>query len=58
MIRVTNIRIREMADLIIVECPNCHRQNTYVISNGHKFTSVRTCLGCGAVVEFDCEEVE
>ena len=58
MIKVSNIKVREMAELITVKCPNCLKENTYIVNDGHKFSCVRHCLGCGAILEFECEEAE
>ena len=45
-----------LADLF--QCPDCEYENSYFVHPVAKAEVIRTCYGCGAVLEFTCEEVK
>ena len=55
-IKITNIRVSGYATKVVIECPDCKHKNNYILHSSPKFTARRVCVGCGAILEFDCEE--
>ena len=53
--KISNIRVKDHTEKIVVECPDCCNLNNYFIRQGGKFEAIRTCYECGAVLEFTCE---
>ena len=54
--KISNIRIKDMAERICVECPACHKLNHYSVMGSLRFECIRPCHSCEAILIFTCEE--
>ena len=58
MIKITNIKVTGHTTPIVIVCPECSNLNHYLVHPQSKFQAVRPCIGCGAILEFTCEEIK
>ena len=58
MIKVSDICVIGHTEKIEIICPGCQHKNHYFVHPAPSFEVIRTCLDCGSILTFHCEEVK